>query len=63
MIIRTTGSAGGLFTPYKGSFPAFESKDSLIWPPAAIHLLTEPPGLNLVVCFYWLTRKRVYVLF
>ena len=26
--IRTTGSAGGLLTPYKGSFPAFESKDS-----------------------------------
>ena len=33
--IRTTGLAGGLFTPYKGSLPAFESKDSSNRPPAA----------------------------
>ena len=26
--IRTTGLAGGLLTPYKGSLPALESKDS-----------------------------------
>ena len=38
--IRTTGLAGGLLTPYKGSLPAFESKDSLNGSPAARHLPT-----------------------
>ena len=33
--IRTTGLAGGLFTPYKGSLPALESKDSSKGSPAA----------------------------
>ena len=31
VLIRTTGLAGGLFTPYKGFFPALESKDSSKW--------------------------------
>ena len=38
--ISTTGLAGGLLTPYKGSLPAFESKDSSKSSPAAKHLPT-----------------------
>ena len=38
--ISTTGLAGGLLTPYKGSLPALESKDSSKSSPAAKHLPT-----------------------
>ena len=61
--IRTTGLAGGLLTPYKGSLPALESKDSSNWSASRnIIYSLSPFGLFLFVCFYWLSRKRVYIL-
>ena len=41
MRIRTTGLAGGLLTPYKGSLPALESKDSSKGLPAATSFCTK----------------------
>ena len=41
-IITTTGLAGGLFTPYKGSLPALESKDSSNGSPVATSFPTKP---------------------
>jgi len=40
-IIRTTGLAGGLLTPYKGLLPALESKDSSKGSPAATSFCTK----------------------
>src|SRR5699024_472834 len=61
--IRTTGLAGGLLTPYKGSLPALESKDSSNRSASRnIIYSLSPFGLFLFVCFYWLSRKRVYIL-
>ena len=40
--ITTTGLAGGLFTPYKGSLPALESKDSSNGSPVATSFPTKP---------------------
>ena len=57
------GLAGGLLTPYKGSLPALESKDSPNGSPAATSFRTKPYGLILFVLFYRLARKRVNILF
>jgi hypothetical protein len=42
-IVRTTGLAGGLLTPYKGLLPALESKDSLKSSPAATSFTQGSP--------------------
>ena len=58
IVIKTTDLAGGLLTPYKGSLPALESKDSSNW--SASHSIIyslSPFRLFLFVCFYWLSRK------
>ena len=41
-IIMTTGSAGGLFGPYKGAFTCGASEDALKVPPTARFFLLEP---------------------
>ena len=38
----TTGSAGGLFGPYKGAFTCGASEDALKVPPTARFFLLEP---------------------
>ena len=51
-------------SPYKGSLPALESKDSSkVRQPHVIYLLS-PLGLFFLIVFYYrLTRKRVYIFF
>ena len=55
--------AGGLFCPYKGLLPALGLKTRWKLASRNIISLQSPKGLILFALFYWLTRKRVNILF
>ena len=58
----TTGLAGGLFCGYKPLFPA-ASKEALKSSPSALRSQAGSKEPILSALFYWLTRKRVNILF
>ena len=62
-IIMTTGLAGGLYWPYKGLLPALSLKTRRKVHQPQHHFSRKPHGLFLFLFLYWLTRKRVNVLF
>ena len=62
-IVKTTGIAGGLRRPYKGLVPATPQGVRKIRQSHNFHWLAPLWGAFLFAFVYWLTRKRVHILF